>query len=89
MKNIFIKAKIESILNSKIKSGEIKFYSIQEKTLHIKISKRSKYTLDTSNLSDDIIFRLLVRKFPNPSIINLSDLFKRELRNLKIQEIVK
>ena len=89
MKNIFARAKIEPLLNSKIVSGEIKFYQVGKDSLHIKISKRCKYTLDTSNLSDDIIARLLVKKFPNPSVINLSDFFKRELRNLKIQEIIK
>lgn len=89
MRNIFAKAKIESLLNSKISSGEIKFYKMGKDSLHIKMSKRCKYTLDTSNLSDDIIVRLLVKKFPNPSAINLSDFFKRELRNLKIQEVIK
>jgi hypothetical protein len=89
MKNIFAKAKVESLLNNKISSGEIKFYRMGQESLHIKISKRCKYTLDISNLSDEIVVRLLVKKFPNPSVINLSDFFKRELRNLKIQEIIK
>ena len=89
MKNIFIKAKVKSLLDNKINSGEIKFYTLSEKTLHIKKSKRSKFSLDITELSDDILVRVLTKKIPDPSIINVSDFYKIELRNLKIEKIVK
>lgn len=89
MKNLFIKAKVHSILNDKVESGEIKFYDLTEKTLHIKKSKRSKLSLDISTLSYDILIRLLSKRIPDSSIINISDYYKRELRSLKISDIIK
>ena len=89
MKNIFIKEKVKSLLDNKINSGEIKFYTLSEKTLHIKKSKRSKFSLDITELSDDILVRVLTKKIPDPSVINVSDFYKIELRNLKIEKIVK
>ena len=89
MKNIFIKAKIKSLLDSKVSSGEIKFYTLNEKTLHIKKSKRSKFSLDITVLSDDILVRILAKKIPDPSFINISDFYKKELRNLKIENLIK
>ena len=89
MKNIFVKAKVKSLLDSKINSGEIKFYTLNEKTLHIKKSKRCKFSLDITGLSDDILVRLLVKKIPDPSIINISDFYKRELRQLKIYSVIR
>jgi len=89
MKNIFIKAKIRSLLDSKINSGEIKFYTLNEKTLHIKKSKRTKFSLDITGLSDDILIRILTKKIPDASVINISDFYKRELRNLKIEKLMK
>ncbi len=89
MKNIFVKAKVKSLLDSKINSGEIKFYTLSENTLHIKKSKRCKFSLDITGLSDDILVRLLVKKIPDASIINISDFYKRELRQLKIYSIIK
>jgi hypothetical protein len=89
MKNIFIKAKIKSLLDSKINSGEIKFYTLNENTLHIKKSKRTKFSLDITGLSDDILIRILTKKIPDASTINISDFYKRELRNLKIAKLMK
>jgi hypothetical protein len=89
MKNIFIKAKIKSLLDSKINSGEIKFYTLNENTLHIKKSKRTKFSLDINELSDDILIRILTKKIPDASVINISDFYKRELRNLKIEKLMK
>jgi hypothetical protein len=89
MKNIFIKAKIKSLLDSKVSSGEIKFYTLNEKTLHIKKSKRSKFSLDITVLSDDILVRILTKKIPDPGLINISDFYKKELRNLKISNLIK
>ena len=89
MKNIFIKAKVKSLLDNKISSGEIKFYTLNEKTLHIKKSKRSKFSLDITGLSDDILVRILTKKIPDPGLINISDFYKKELRNLKIANLIK
>ena len=89
MKNIFIKAKVKSLLDSKVISGEIKFYTMNDNTLHIKKSKRCKLSLDITGLSDDILVRILVKKIPDSSVINISDFYKRELRNLKISNLIK
>jgi len=89
MKNIFVKAKIKSLLDSKMNSGEIKFYTLNENTLHIKKSKRTKFSLDITGLSDDILIRILTKKIPDASVINISDFYKRELRNLKIEKLMK
>jgi hypothetical protein len=89
MKNIFVKAKVKSLLDSKINSGEIKFYTLNENTLHIKKSKRCKFSLDITGLSDDILVRLLVKKIPDSNIINISDFYKRELRQLKIYSVIR
>lgn len=89
MKNIFIKAKIKSLLDSKIDSGEIRFYTLNENTLHIKRSKRCKLSLDITVLSDDILVRILTKKIPDPGLINISDFYKKELRNLKIANLIK
>ena len=89
LKNIFIKAKIKSILDDKVSSVEIKFYSLSKKTLHIKKSKWSKFSLDITGISDDILVRVLTKKIPDPNIINVSDFYKRELRSLKISNLIK
>lgn len=89
MKNIFVKAKIKYLLDSKMNSGEIKFYTLNENTLHIKKSKRTKFSLDITGLSDDILIRILTKKIPDASVINISDFYKRELRNLKIEKLMK
>ena len=81
--------KIKSLLDSKVSSGEIKFYTLNEKTLHIKKSKRSKFSLDITVLSDDILVRILAKKIPDPGLINISDFYKKELRNLKITDLIK
>lgn len=87
MSNLFTKARIKSTLDAKIASGEIKFYSLNKTSLHIKKSKRCKTTLDISGLSDDVIVRLISKKIPDPSIINIESFYKRELRDLKIGKL--
>lgn len=87
--NLFIKTKIESILDDKLKSGEILFYKLTDKSLHIKKSRRSKTTLDIDGISAPILARLLVKKFPNPQDQNLTQFFKVELRELQICGILK
>jgi hypothetical protein len=87
--NLFTKSKIISILEYKVNTGEIKFYKLSDSSLHIKKSKRTNITISTNKLSDDILVRLLVKKIPDPSIINISDFYKRELRQLKIYSVIR
>ncbi len=87
--NLFTKSKIISILEDKVNTGEIKFYKLSDSSLHIKKSKRTNITISTNKLSDDILVRLLVKKIPDPSIINISDFYKRELRQLKIYSVIR
>ena len=87
--NIFVKSKLVSILDNKVKSGEIKFYQITSKTIHIRKSKRTKVTLDIQDIKGDILVGLMVKKIPDPSVINISDFYKRELRNLKLNSLLK
>jgi hypothetical protein len=87
--NLFIKTKIESILDDKLKSGEILFYKLTDKSLHIKKSRRSKTTLNIGGISAPILARLLVKRFPNPQDQNLTQFFKVELRELQICGILK
>jgi len=87
--NLFTKSKIISILEDKVSTGEIKFYKLSDSSLYIKKSKRTNTTLCTTNLSSDILVRLLVKKIPDASIINITDFYKKELRQLKISNIIK
>jgi len=87
--NLFTKSKIISILEDKVNTGEIKFYKLSDSSLHIKKSKRTNITISTDKLSDDILVRLLVKKIPDASVINISDFYKRELRQLKISNLIK
>lgn len=87
--NLFTKSKIISILEDKVNTGEIKFYKLSDSSLHIKKSKRTNITISTGKLPDDILVRLLVKKIPDPSVINISDFYKRELRQLKISNLIR
>jgi len=87
--NLFAKSKIISILEDKVNTGEIKFYKLSDSNLYIKKSKRTNTTLCITNLSDDILVRLLVKRIPDASVINISEFYKRELRQLKISNLIK
>lgn len=50
--NLFTKAHITQILNSKVNTSEIRGYQLNGNKLHILRSKRSKYTIDTDILSE-------------------------------------
>jgi len=86
--NIFSKSKLKGLLDNKVINGEIKSYQLNPNNIHIKKSKRCKYTLEISGLSDDILIRLFTKKIPNADQINVSDFFKVELRNLKLNKIL-
>jgi hypothetical protein len=86
--NIFTKLRIKTLLDSKVCSKEIRSYQILEDKIFIKKSKRCGHTIDLLGLTDKNIIRLLQKGIPDPSVINTSDFFKREIRNLKLKEII-
>ena len=86
--NLFLKSQIIKSLDYKLKSEEIRGYQLTENALHIKKSKRCKHTIDLIGLPGHILIRVLNKKIPDPSIMNTGDFFKREIRNLKLNEIL-
>lgn len=86
--NIFLKSQIKNSLDRKVNSDEIRSYQLTDTSLHIRKSKRAKYTIDLVGLPSNIIVRLLSKKIPDPGTINTGDFFKREIRNLKLNELV-
>ena len=86
--NLFLKSKVTKSLDYKLETKEIQSYQLTETTLHIKKSKRCKHTIDLEGLPGHILIRLLNKKIPDPSVTNTGDFFKREIRNLKLNEIL-
>lgn len=86
--NIFLKAQVTKYLEAKVAQSEIRSYSLNENKLHIQKSKRCKHTLDIKNIPGHILIRLLQKRIPDPSITNTGDFFTRELRELKIKDII-
>jgi len=84
MINLFTKATILNSLQDKVKLKEIRSFQY----LHIKKSKRSNYTIQLDSLPQNILIRLLKKKIPDPGIINTSDFFKIEIRNLKLKSLL-
>ena len=87
--NIFTKSKIKKFLDLKVENSEIRSYQLTDTKLHIKKSKRCKHTIDMTVLPDHILVRLLQKRIPDPSIQNTGDFFKKEIRDLKIKDLVK
>ena len=85
--NIFTKAEITRTLAIKVKEGEIKNFSLTDTHLRIQKSKRTGFTFELSKFSDKLIIRLIKKKTPNPSIQNIQDFYKQEIRNIKLLEI--
>ncbi len=86
--NIFTKAELTRILTMKVKEGEIKNFCLTDTYLHIQKSKRSGFTFKLSDISDKILLRVIRKKTPNPSLQNIKDFYKSEIRNSKILEIL-
>ncbi len=86
--NIFTKAEITRTLAIKVKEGEIKNFSLTDTHLRIQKSKRTGFTFDISEFSDKVLIRLIKKKTPNPSIQNIEDFYKQEIRNIKLLEIL-
>ncbi len=86
--NIFLKSQIKTSLDRKVKNEEIRSYQLTETTLHIRKSKRAKHTIDLVGLPANVIVRLLSKKIPDPGVMNTGEFFKREIRNLKLNELL-
>jgi hypothetical protein len=80
--NIFTKAKVVKLLNDKIDSGEIKNYNLTDSYLRISKSKRTGFTLKFNNISQQNLITLLKKKTPKPSIQNITDFYKIEIKKL-------
>jgi hypothetical protein len=88
MINIFTKASIVKSLDYKISTKEIKSYTLTKTALNIKKSKRCNHTIYLDSLPPHILIRLLNKKIPDSGIINISDFFKREIRQLKLSDLI-
>jgi len=86
--NLFLKSQIKKILDSKLESNEIKSYQLYDMKIHIRKARRSKYTLDISGLPGHLLVRLLHKKIPDPSKVNNEVFFKKEIRDLKLKELI-
>ena len=86
--NLFLKSQILKALDYKLSIQEIQGYQLTETTLHIKKTKRSKHTIDLVGLPGHILIRILNKKIPSPTNMNTGDFFKREIRDLKLKELL-
>ena len=86
--NLFLKSKIVKSLDTKIETKEIKSYQLFDTKIHIQKSKRSKCTIDMTGLPGHILVRLLQKRIPDPGQVNTTDFFKKEIRDLKIKDLV-
>lgn len=86
--NLFLKSQIKKILDYKLETGEIKSYQLYDSKIHIRKARRSKYTIDISGLPGHLIIRLMQKKIPDPGKTNTETFFKREIRELKLKELV-
>ena len=85
--NLFDKALLLKTLDNKVNSNEIKNYILIGSKLHIKKSKRSKYTIDLDEVKPSVIIKVLSKKIPDVSVINIEDYFKKEIRNVKLNNL--
>jgi hypothetical protein len=86
--NKFTKSKIKSTLDYKVSVREILSYQLTDTSLYIKKSKRCGHTITFDQLEDHLLIRLVQKNIPDPGILNTSEFFKRELRDLKIKNLL-
>jgi|688.fasta_scaffold1690656_2 hypothetical protein len=86
--NIFTKAEITRALTIKVKEGEIRSFLITDTHLRIQKSKRTGFTINLSELSDKSLIRIIKKTTPNPSIENIENFYRKEIRNIKLIEIL-
>lgn len=77
--NLFDKALLLKTLDNKVNSSEIKNYILIGSKLHIKKSKRSKYTIDLDEVKPSVVIKILSKKIPDVSVINIESYLKREI----------
>lgn len=77
--NLFDKALLLKTLDNKVSSSEIKNYILTGSKLHIKKSKRSKYTIDLTKIELDVLIKVLSKRIPSVSVISIENYLKREL----------
>jgi hypothetical protein len=53
----------------------------------IKKSKRCGHTITFDQLEDYSLIRLVQKKIPDPGVLNTSEFFKREIRDLKLKNL--
>lgn len=88
MINLFTKAQILKSLEYKVSTREIKSFALNKTSLNIKKSKRCNHTIYLDSLPPHILIRLLNKKIPDSSIISISDFYKKEIRQLKLDSIL-
>lgn len=88
MINLFTKAQILKSLEYKVSTKEIKSFVLSKNSLNIKKSKRCNHTIYLDSLPPHILIRLLNKKIPDSSIISISDFYKKEIRQLKLDSIL-
>lgn len=86
--NLFLKSKIVKSLDTKVQTKEIRGYQLTETKLLIQKSKRSKCTIDMTGIPGHILIRLLQKRIPDPGQMNTTDFFKKEIRDLKLKELI-
>lgn len=86
--NLFLKSKIVKSLDTKVQTKEIRGYQLTENKLFIQKSKRSKCTIDMTGIPGHILIRLLQKRIPDPGQMNTTDFFKKEIRDLKLKELI-
>jgi len=75
-------------LDTKVQTKEIRGYQLTENKLFIQKSKRSKCTIDMTGIPGHILIRLLQKRIPDPGQMNTTDFFKKEIRDLKLKELI-
>ena len=86
--NIFAKAEITRTLATKVKEGEIKYFSLTDTHLRIQKSKRTGFTFELCQFSEKVLLRLIKKRTPNPSVQSIQDFYTKEIRNIKLLEIL-
>jgi hypothetical protein len=86
--NIFTKAEITRALTIKVKEGEIKNFSLTDTYLRIQKSKRTGFTIKLEDISEKALVRLVKKKTPNASVENIENFYKKEIRNIKLSQII-
>jgi len=80
---IFTKAKIVKLLNDKVLSGEIRTFHLTDSYLRITKSKRTGFTFNLNQFTENQIVRILTKSTPNPSKENITQFYTKEIKKYK------